>query len=132
MKSASEVRRMADKEQMKMLRDQGLKYAEIARICGVSRQYVYVVCGKASHGHFTPISCNACVYPHLRKWLNENKVSKAEFFRRMGFTINPKNYGRLESYLSGKCQPRKSYIDRMLRVTGMNYETLFYTEAEED
>lgn len=122
---------MADKEQMIRLRDQGLKHADIARICGVSRQYVAVVCGKTNYVHFTPISANGCVYPNLRKWLNENKVSKAEFLRRMGFTLHDHNYDKLASYLSGECNPRKPYIDRMLRVTGMNYETLFYTEAED-
>ena len=121
---------MADKERMLLLSEQGVKHAEIARLCGVSRQYVHMVCGKYSPMHFTTIG-EQCVFPNLRKWMNENKVNKAELLRRMGLERNPDNYDRLSRVMSGKGEPRRAYIDKMLRATGMTYETLFYTEASD-
>jgi hypothetical protein len=33
--------------------------------------------------------------------------------------------------MRGDAQPRKPYIDKMLAVTGMTYEELFYTEVDD-
>lgn len=115
---------MERKEQMERLRDQGLKYREIAEMFGVSKQYVAKVCGKQNTAHFKPIG-GECVYPNLRKWLNENQVTRAEFLRRMGFIVHASNYTRLCKIISGEWPPRKDYIDKMLEVTGLTYETLF-------
>ena len=118
------------RKQMQMLRDQGLKYKEIAEKFGVSNQYVSMVCGKCSPAYFQHID-DSCIYPNLRKWMNEKKVSRREFLRRMGLAPYTGNYERFASYLRGESCPRKQYIDKMLEVTGMTYETLFYTEQEE-
>ena len=34
------------------------------------------------------------------------------------------------SYLSGKCEPRKPFIDKMLSITGMTYEKAFCKEEK--
>lgn len=116
------------RKQMQMLRDQGLKYREIAEKFGCSTQYVSMVCGKRDPSHFVPIG-EECIYPNLRKWMNENKMSRREFIRRMGLTAHANDYERLSKYIRGEYHPRKPYIDKMLEVTGMTYETLFYTEG---
>ena len=116
------------RKQMQMLRDQGLKHKEIAEKFGVSRQYAAMVCGRCDPKYFIPIG-EDCIYPNLRKWMNENKVSRKEFLRRMGLTPHNSNYERFSSYITGNNHARKPYIDKMLEVTGMTYETLFYTEG---
>jgi hypothetical protein len=57
--------------------------------------------------------------------MNENKVSRTEFLRRMGFFPYGENHTRFCKYIRGEWQPKKPYIDKMLAVTGLTYETLF-------
>lgn len=118
------------RKQMQMLRDQGLKHKEIAEKFGCSRQYVAMVCGKCDPYHHVYIG-EECVYPNLRKWMNENKVSRKEFVRRMGYSPGGRNLESFRLCIRGDAQPRKPYIDKMLEVTGMTYETMFCTEVED-
>lgn len=119
------------RKQMQMMRDQGYKHREIAEKFGVSRQYVAQVCGVCDPAYYVPVD-ERCIYPNLRIWMNENKVSRKKLLLRMGLTESPKNYDRLTSYLRGDAHPRKQYIDRMLAATGMTYEKLFYTGINDD
>lgn len=121
---------MSKRKQMQVLRDQGLKYREIAEMFGCTPQYVSSVCSKRNPAYFIPIG-SECPYTNLRKWMNDHKVSRAEFLRRMGLTVTTGNYERFNSYLNGACFARKPYIDKMLKVTGMTYEELFYTEVDD-
>ena len=93
----------------------------------MSPQYVSAVCASYNPARFQYVDEN-CVYPNLRKWLNDNKISRNELLRRMGITVHPNNSGRLSSYMRGQCDPKKDYIDLMLKATGMTYEKLFYRE----
>ena len=115
------------RKKMQLLREQGLTHRQIAEQFGVSKQYVAAVCAYYDPTHFRYID-EHCVYPNLRKWMNEHKVSRNELIRRMGLTANPKNSNRLSFYMRGENDPRKDYIDRMLKATGMTYEKLFYRE----
>ena len=115
---------MNKKEQMKLMRDHGMKHREIAEVFGVSRQYVADVCGKCDPAYFVPIG-DDCIYPNLRRWMNENKIPRKEFLRRMGLTSHSANIERFGNFIRGEHHPRKPYIDMMLKVTGMTYETLF-------
>ena len=85
---------MSKKEWMRDLREHGFKYHEIAEIVGVSRQYVASVCGKGDPAYFRTVG-EQCVYPNIRNWMNENKVTRRELLRRMGFTVSSSNYDRL-------------------------------------
>lgn len=116
---------MDKKAQMIALRDQGLKQKEIAERFGVSHQYVAKICGQQSPGHFIPVG-DSCVYPNLRKWMNENKITRTELLRRMGLTIHEKNYTKLCLLMTGSSTPRKDYIDKLLKITGMTYEVMFW------
>lgn len=115
---------MNKKEQMKLMREHGLKHREIAEVFGVSRQYAADVCGKSDPAYFIPIG-DDCIYPNLRKWMNKNKISRKEFLRRMGLSEHSANTGRFGRFIKGEQHPRKPYIDKMLKVTGMTYEMLF-------
>jgi transcriptional regulator with XRE-family HTH domain len=116
---------MADKNQILEDRDTGLRYADIARKHGVSRQYVSAICGRYNPSRFRFITETGCAYPNLRQWMNENKVSLFELLRRMGFEVHSANSERLRSYMTGRAEPRKPYIDKLIAVTGMPYEMLF-------
>ena len=118
------------RKQMQMLRDQGLKHREIAERFGCSRQYVAKVCSKCDSAYFIPVG-DECIYPNLKKWMNDNKVTRKEFLWRMGITEGAENYARFSKIIRGQQYPNKRYIDKMLEATGMTYETLFYTEAED-
>ena len=120
---------MTKKEQMVLMRESGMKLREIADALGVSRQYVAEVCGKCTPAHFRPVG-SECIYPNLRKWMNENNVSRKEFVKRMGLEIYPDSYNRFGKLIKGESQPPKPYIDKMLKVTGLSYETLFAEVAE--
>lgn len=120
---------MTKKEQMRAMREQGMKHKEIAAAFGVSAQYVSVVCGKFGPSHFVPIG-DECIYPNLRKWMNKNKVTRAEFLRRMELATHNSNHARFNKCIRGEYQPRKPFIDKMIKVTGLKYETLFYTEVD--
>lgn len=119
------------KEQMRQLRKQGLKHKEIAERFGVSTQYVSHVCGECYPFRFVPVG-KECIYPNLRKWMNENEVSRSEFLRRMGIEVHTKNLEKLGHYIRGETYPKKPYIDKMLKVTGLTYEVLFYEGGAED
>lgn len=106
----------------------GMTYAAIAKKYGVSRQAVNMACAKYTPGHFKEITNERCVYPYLRKWINENKVVTSEFIRRLGLLPVTRNYGRVYRYLSGKGYPTKPVIDKILAVTGLTYEQLFFRE----
>lgn len=113
-------------------RDSGLTYAQIAEMFGVSKQRVAQTCGKCQPRHFQYITEKGCIYPNLRKWMNENKVSKYELVRRMGY-VNSQSAASvaLREHMIGRTEMKKSYIDKLLKVTGLSYEVLFYQEEQQ-
>lgn len=119
-----EVNTMTKKEQMRLMREQGLTYREIGEALGVSKQWVATALGKQNPKNFKVVG-DKCIYPNLRKWMNDNKISRSEFLRRMGYTACANNSIELRSIMNGVLQPKKSYIDKMLEVTGLTYEVLF-------
>ena len=117
--------RYSRKEDMLNDRAAGMTYAEIGAKYGVSRQRVGQICGKWNKYYFKVIKRDGCVYVNLRNWMNENSISRNELARKMGLDPTGETMARLRSYLTGRNNPPKTYIDRLITVTGMNYETLF-------
>ena len=109
-------------------RKQGKTYREIAKKYGVTHQAVAAACAIHMPGHFKPYTEKEVIYPKLRKWLNDNEVSRNEFARRMGLVPYAKNSYRVSDYFRGKNYPLKETIDKMLQVTGLTYEELFSLE----
>ena len=103
-------------------RAKGKTYKEIAEQYGISHQAVAAVCCKSVDSQFRPWSADRCIYPNVRSWLNDNKVSLSEFIRRMGEVPGGGYTGRFGGYLKGKYFPGKEVIDKMLAVTGLTYE----------
>lgn len=116
---------MADRWRMVEDREAGMTHREIAEKHGVSIQYVSFVVGKYDPRYFKHVTEKGCVYPNLRRWMNENKISAAELLRRMYLEPLPGNLERLRNVMNGRANPRKDYIDRLISVTGMKYEKLF-------
>lgn len=116
---------MANKADMLADREAGMKYEDIAKKHGVSYQYVAFTLARYYPPHFAFVKEAACIYPNLRRWMNENKVSRSEFVRRMGFECLSETINRFSDIMKGKRVPKKDWIDAMLRVTGMSYECLF-------
>lgn len=122
---------MADKNQIRKDRDSGMTHQQIADKHGVSRQYVSQVCARYCAYRFYVYKESGCIYPNLRRWLNENRCSRAELTRRMGYSSDPVNQMRVGECLRGKINIRKDLIDKLLSITGMTYETLFSMEAND-
>ena len=110
-------------------RRKGLTYQAIADKYGVSKQAVAQVCGRDNGLHFREWNSSNCVYPNVRKWLNENRITTNEMMRRMGLETNSCSHKRLRHYLSGHFFPSKQKIDVFLSVTGLTYEQFFETET---
>lgn len=103
----------------------GMTHAEIAKKYGVSHQAVQQACARYTPGHFRAVSEDGCVYPILRRWLNENLISVSELCRRMDLLPLPGTRARICEYLRGKRYPTKKTIDQLLAATGLTYEQMF-------
>lgn len=106
-------------------REQGYSAMEIANRYGVSHQAVCQACGKWSPGHFKRFSEKSVVFPNLRRWLNDTRMTRAEFIRRLGCVNGGNSNDQLRRLLNGTAQPRKKTIDKMLEITGLTYEEMF-------
>lgn len=80
----------------------------------------------------SPYTEEEVVYPNLRRCLNENKVSRTEFCRRMGNQPNSGNSTNLRDWFVGRNYPIKRVIDKMIEVTGLTYEELWEVEVAPD
>lgn len=116
---------MVTKHEKLALREQGMTYQQIADRLGISYQAVAQALGEYNPNHFHYVPETSCIYPNLRKWMNDNKVGKTELTRRCGYANSPSNKGRIFRYLQGKVDPPKRFIDRILAATGLTYEQAF-------
>jgi transcriptional regulator with XRE-family HTH domain len=106
----------------------GMTYREIAEKHGVSYQAVADALGKSDLAKFKPWTEKRCIYPNLRHWLNENKVSLREFARRSEVVASGRTLNRFGAYFRGENYPPKQTIDKILNVTGLTYEQLWEVE----
>lgn len=118
---------MTNRQLANMYREQGYTHKQIGEMLGITRQRAQQLTGRQDDVHFRAVS-DKCPYKNLRAWMNENKVSRAEFIRRMGYANDGPNAQTFSAVLMGRRQPKKDYIDLMLRVTGMTYEEMFAEE----
>ena len=105
-----------------------MSYKEIAAKHGVSHQAVAEACARQSPGRFRAYTPREVIYPKLRRWLNENRVCRSEFVRRLGNVPGSNTIHNVSDWFAGKYFPKKTVIDRILTVTGLTYEELFATE----
>lgn len=114
------------------LRMQGLTFVEIGKRLGVSKQRIAQCCAGMNPEH-TAWACRiknleCIIYPNLKKWMLENKVSISEMMRRIGQDTGS---GRSESFrnkLKGRTQLTITDIKKILAVTGGTFEQMFTTD----
>lgn len=119
------------KQKMIEMRNAGATHEQIGNAFGITKQRVSQIIGQYWVGSFRGITCEDCIYPNLRRWMNENRISKSELCRRMYGDVGPENHHRISLILSGKkTNFFKSVIDRLIEATGLSYEELFSEEEK--
>ena len=114
------------KAKMIEMKESGLTFVEIGEAFGISKQRVYQLIGGQFRKHFNKITPKDCIYPNMRKWMNDNQISRSELTRRMFGDRHGVHYTWVSSFLKGTGRDvRKSTIDKYIAVTGLTYEELF-------
>lgn len=105
------------------MRTEGYGFGEIAAHFGVSKataiRRVKTLCKGVCETKCQEPRINI-IYPAIGKWMRENNVSVYDFASKSGIDI-----ASCYNILSGRTEPRKTNIDRILAVTGGKYETTF-------
>ena len=104
------------------MRLDGYTFEEIGKAFGVSKQAVNQALGVVGTGR----KGFSCIYPNIKRWITDNKMSCKEFSNKVGFS-NHAAY----LWFAGKTVPTKTAVDAILKVTGMTYEEAFATETAE-
>ena len=102
------------------MRKKNISYQKIGDVFGISRQAVYriVNAGKS----FRKVN-EKIIYPGLRQWMNDNNMS----YEKLNRLLPNFKYSSTRSYLQGKTQPPKKFVDSVLNLTNMTYEEAFGT-----
>ena len=103
------------------MREEGMTYEQIGRIYGVSRQAVYDTLHYQRGDGFHWSAIKKIRWVGLRDWMLSNRVT----FTKLGELTGVKNF---RATIHSDCEPRKSTIDAILKVTGLTYEECFREE----
>ena len=117
------------RKQLLDLRDEGLTYEEIGEKVGISRQRVYQLIG-GEKPLFRAVNEDYCVYPNIRRYMNENRISVTQLTRLAYGDVHTSNIQRMHRLLEGSKMASKTTIDRVLWATGLPYEVAFAREEE--
>lgn len=101
------------------MRLEGNTIQEIANRFGVSKQYISKEL-RTERIRSNEKIVNACIYPNIRKFLVQERLTCRGFSNEFGLS-----YATLYNTLTGKAEPRKKTIDRILECTGLTYEEAF-------
>ena len=112
-------------------RRNGKTYQQIADENGVSKQAVQNLMQNHGYTGFKFFGKKHCIYPNLRKWLNDTKTSRKALAGLLGLAPTA-NINLISGYLTGKFYPAKPRIDRLIEITGLTYEQLFSEEEKDE
>lgn len=101
------------------MRLEGNTIQKIADHFGVSKQYISKEL-KTERVRSNEKIVDACIYPNIRKFLIQEGLTCHGFSNKTGIA-----YTTLHHALTGKTDPRKETIDRILECTGLTYEQAF-------
>ena len=112
-----------------MLKDRaaGMTYEQIGKKHGITRQRVGQICGQYNKYNFRVIKDDGCIYKNLRKWMNDNSMSRAELLQKIGFNSVSSNSVVMNNFrkmLLGKRTMSEDVVGRLAVVTGMTYEAV--------
>lgn len=65
------------------------------------------------------------IWPSMERWLRDNRISYVDLAKLLGYKPAPSNYQRVRNQMLGVTELRKQDIDKLLKITGMEYERLF-------
>lgn len=102
------------------MRLDGATIRSIADKFGVSPEYIRKIVDGALHGRSYVGHVNSCIYPNIRKWMVDNKLTYNGFSSLLSMDQNT-----IRKFLVGKGGAYKSTIDKILETTGMTYEVAF-------
>lgn len=124
--------RKNEERYLQMIEDRksGMTLEAIAQKHGVCRTRVSQILGRYHVTNFQPVQ--DCPYPNLAKWMNENQISRSELTQRLYGNGSSNNVYRVREYISGRLDPPKRFIDKLLKVAGMSYEVMFAKEENHD
>lgn len=130
-KGESQCEKNERKFEMLEMAKKGCTYQEIGETFHISKQRVYQIIGGRFKHRFKAITPQNCIYPNIRKWMNDNRITQAELTRRLYHNSHVENQGHVSAFLHGKKKGlMKSTIDKWLTVTGLTYEQLFEQDGE--
>lgn len=115
------------KQAISMREEKHMTYQQIANTMGVSRAYIGQLLGSYNKSHFRIIQDGDIPYPRLVQWMNENQESIMMLNVEMGYASNGQNASRLKKRLVDGTL-RKNDIDKLIEITGMDYEDLFWRQ----
>lgn len=120
-----EVSDWKKQQAMKLRIEENMTYSEIADAMGVSRSYVALLLrDTVKKPNFHRWAWDSTPYPVLTQWMNEHQMSKMDLASALGYSPNASSqyivYRRIKE---GRLE--KSEIDKLLQITGINYENLF-------
>ena len=72
-------------------------------------------------------AANKIIYPGLKKWMLENRITVCRMNTELGMT---KNHNHFMNILSGKGKLTIDYIKAIIKYTGCSFEELFGGESE--
>lgn len=113
----------AELMEMFRLRIEGRSLQEIGGRFGITRERVRQILNKPAR--IASASTIKCVYPAISDYLKCNRISAYQFASRTGIT-----YATLYNTLTGRTNPNKRVIDKILSETGLTYEEAFRTDAD--
>ena len=115
-----------DRAEAYYMRLNGSSLQEIADQFGVSKQLIAQFLPYSRHVTCHPHNLEACIFPEIRNFLETERMTYNRFAVLCGMGTQ-----NIYNALTGKANPSKSTIDRILEVTGLPYEVAFRQEEKE-
>lgn len=106
------------------MRTNGATIQQIADKFGVSKQYIHTLIPRFNHQIRKP-NYSVWVYPEIAEYCECNNLGISDIENEFGIA-----YSAFYNIMTGKCSPRKTTIDKILKATLMKYEEAFKTKEE--
>ena len=103
--------------------ESGMTLQEVGEELGITRQRVAQLVG--SIREMREFTKTYSVYYGIDSWMKFNRVTYARFARMLGYAPSASNQRNLARRLMGTVEVSKSWIDAVLKLTGLTYEEAF-------
>lgn len=115
---------------MKEQRENGMKYQDIAKKLGVSRQQAWNIAKQAGIVNTHDMRREKVIYKGVKSWIFDHEMSLHDFCIKCGepYGANSKTY----KFLIGKHKGNISIIRTIMDICGMSFEDAFGEEENEN